>query len=397
VAITKHSVLTGAEIHVPHAIELENYKTLGTYSPRAGDAGKLALEKEFGKLYFVDDSLQLRPVDNIGNSVIVVDPSGGGNYLLLSEALAACSGSTDRIIIVNGIVQETITIVGVNRAHVKGMPGSIIVIAPGNDEPGVDLSNIVDNTVWQDVTIEMNNASGTHAVSFTGAENLTLKNVTATTLGTGSGFYATSYNLLKMENCVGTALASLDRLGNSEVGIDSKAFGQRNTATGDGSFVIGEQGEATYDNEFVHGGGNAFGSGRLGQLQNREFFLTVTTTTTDPTEALLINSGDRIVLPNLCLWKYKVTALAADGVVSSRFALLEYTGGIKRTTSAANTALIGTPSRNIDENSGFSGCSLTITADTSNGALKVSVVSGSASSTQWGIRVEALQMLGLAE
>ena len=396
-AITKHSVLTGADIHVPHAIELGDYKAFGIYSPSAGDAGKLALEKEFGKLYFVNDSLQFSPVNNIGNSVIVVDPNGGGNCLLLSEAFALCNGSTDYVIVVNGIVQETTTIVGVNRAHVKGMPGSIIVIIPEDGEPGVDLYNIVDNTVWQDVTIEMNNASGTHAVSFTGAENLTLKNVTATTLGTGSGFYATSYNFLKMENCVGTASASLDRLGNSEIGIDSKAFGQRNTATGDGSFVIGEQGEATYDNEFVHGGGNAFGSGRLGELQNREFFLTVTTATTDPTEALLINSGDRIVLPNLCLWKYKVTALAADAVVSSRFALLEYTGGIKRTTSAANTALIGTPSKNIDENSGFSGCSLTITADTSNGALKVSVVSGSASSTQWGIRVEALQMLGLAE
>lgn len=396
-AVTKHSVFTGAEIHVPHTIEFNDYVTLVAYSPSSGEDGKLALEKEFSKLYFVDDSLQFKPVNNVGNSVIVVDSRGGGDYLLLSEALAACNGSTDSLIIINGIVLETATILGVNKAHVKGMPGSMVIITPGASEPGVDLSAIIDNTVWQDVTIEMDNASGTHAISFTTAVNLTLKDVTATTLGTGSGFYAESYTNLNMKDCVGTQSASLDRLGNDETGANSKTFGNRNTATSDGSFVIGELGEATYDNEFVHGGGNAFGSGRLGQLQNREFFLGVTTTTTDPTEALLINSGARIVLPNLCLWKYKVTALAADSVVSSRFAILEYVGGIKRTTSAANTALIGTPSVLIDENSGFAGCSLVIAADTSNGALKISVVSTSASLTQWGIRVDALQMLGLAE
>lgn len=395
--VTKHSVFTGAEIHESHAIEFSGFTEFQAYDPATADIGKLALDTAFNKLYIVDGSEELKPISSLGNSIIVVDPSGGGDYVLLSEALTACNGSDDKVIVINGVIQETTTVVAVNKAHVKGMPGSVVIVIPGNSEPGINLSAIVDSTVWQDVTVEMNNANGTHAISFTAAENLTLKNVTATTLGTGSGFYAESYTDLKMENCVGTQSASLDRLGNSEVGVNSRAFGLRNTATGDGTFIIGELGEATYDNEFVHGGGNAFGSARLGQLQNREFFLTVTTATTDPTEALLVNSGDRIVLPNLCLWKYKVTALAADSVVSARFAILEYVGGIKRTTSAANTALIGTPTVLIDENSGFTGCSLTITADTSNGALKISVVSGSASSTQWGIKVEALQMLGLAE
>lgn len=395
--VSKHSVLQGDDIHVAHSVSFGTYVDLDAYSIQEVDDGKLAFDEEFHKLYFMDDGASKKyPISNLGNSIIVVDPAGGGDYTLLSSALVSCDGSTDRVIILNGIIEESATISGINKAHVFGMPGSSLSITPYSNEPGVDLTGIHDATVWQNVSITVNGVSSTHGILFTGASNLTLKNIKAITAGTGSGFYAASAKNIIMEDCTGTQFEDPNQHGNSNDGDNAKSFGKQNSAGSDGSFVIGELGEATYDNEFVHGGGNPFGSSRLGQLQNREFFLDAETSSTDPTEALLVNSDGRIVLPNLCLWKFRVTALASDTVVTSRFAALEYIGAIRRTTSAANTAIVGSVTKTMDENYNFSGCSLAISSDTTNGALKINVVSGSESLTQWGIRVEALQVLGLS-
>ena len=116
------------------------------------------------------------------------------------------------------------------------------------------------------------------------------------------------------------------------------------------------------------------------------------TTTNSATESYLNYSTNtkRAVLPNNTTWSYRVTISAVQYAGSSGTvgdsSVWVYEGAIKRVANAASTVLLGTmssPTGSPWQDAAASAWTAVLTADTTNGALKLTVTGETNKSIRW--------------
>ena len=178
------------------------------------------------------------------------------------------------------------------------------------------------------------------------------------------------------------------------------AGGVYNTAPGSTSYstiVGGARGKTRWEGHTVLGGHSdtVMGSngGQQAGLTVYQRQTTNATATTISTNSG--NSGDTlrlVTLPNNSAYGFTITLIAAvtGGGNSSMW---KYEGLIKRGANAGSTAIVGTVVKNrIAYDSGASAWDADVTADTTNGSIKITVTGQASTTIRWMARIETTEL-----
>lgn len=197
-------------------------------------------------------------------------------------------------------------------------------------------------------------------------------------------------------------------ISNTASGQQSVAFGLGNTASGDGSLVTGSNCVADGLYSRVHGN---YGSSRgirladifgtnggsiLGQHQRENHGLLLNTTTTTPGVAVAYagaaSAANQVVLANNSAMTFSIL-VSAKKTGSTDTAHFKIEGGIVRGTSAATTAIVGTPVvTTLAAAAGASSWAVAVSANTTLGCLTVTVTGG-AYAVEWDVQLLASQVI----
>ena len=199
--------------------------------------------------------------------------------------------------------------------------------------------------------------------------------------------------------------------GNSASGISSVVGGGvGNNASGAYSVVCGgynNTSDSSYstsfgyraltraiNNNFVISTRNSYGT--FGTSQTG--ILVISKQTTDATSTVLTSDNNtasttnQVILPNNSAYTFKGTMIAnvtGGGNTSS----WEFRGCIKRGAGVGTTALVGTPRiDNIGYDAGASTWAFTLTADTTNGGLAVTVTGAASTTIRWVAKIETTEV-----
>jgi hypothetical protein len=103
-------------------------------------------------------------------------------------------------------------------------------------------------------------------------------------------------------------------------------------------------------------------------------------------------STNQLILPNNSAYYFK-GSIVAGVTAGGNSAMWSFEGGIKRGANAATTALVGTPVLNlVAQDAGASTWVVALTADTTNGGLRVTVTGQAATTIRWVAKVETTEM-----
>jgi hypothetical protein len=203
-------------------------------------------------------------------------------------------------------------------------------------------------------------------------------------------------------------------IGNTASGVASFVGGGRsNTSSGVGAMVLGGIGNTANGNYSSVNGGNyistrsitgniAFSSDTplgtfvTGQTQAALLVLARQTTDATPT-ALCSNSSaagttNQVIMPNNSAYYFK-GSIIANVTGAANGAAWSFEGAIMRGANAASTVLMDTPSVNrVAASSGATAWSVAITADTTNGGLRVTVTGVTGTTIRWVAKVETTEV-----
>ena len=177
-------------------------------------------------------------------------------------------------------------------------------------------------------------------------------------------------------------------------GTNSMALGRKANATGVYSYALGWSKSST-NGKFTYGSGQFSG---LGDAQQGTFVLRSDTTdataeamTTDNSSA---DTTDQVVLPNNSCFGFTGTVIAReDSSATNDFAVWEIKGGAVRAGSASTTAL-GTYNINkISESTGATNWSIALSADTTNGAVAITVTGEASHNIRWVATVNTTEVI----
>lgn len=166
-------------------------------------------------------------------------------------------------------------------------------------------------------------------------------------------------------------------------GTSSYAVGEGVTASGAFSYAFG-----TYALSSIYGK-YAYGSGRFaatGDAQTGAFVLR--RSTTDATATVLTSDGaapattNQIILPNDSTYTFRILVVARRTDADNESAGYEFVGVVDRNANAASTALVGTVTKTVIAED-TAAWDVTVTADTTNGGLKVEVTGEAAKTIRW--------------
>lgn len=342
--------------HVPHTDTYANAaERLAASGFVSGDVGKL-YEQSDGRRPLYRLTATTPTWDALvptGKNVIWVDPSGEGDYALLSDALAAISDAAvdnQYTIIVSGVVEEAATINAKSYVHVQGLAGASIQVTPASAGPAVYFNSLVYST-WQDLDVQALGANAEQAVKLAGCDTTVKVSRLTTSTATAAS--------LAIEVTTGEAVIEL-----------SKGVPQAD-------WIADAQG--------------AFGTSRDGEARTWAAMLVGETSGAVSAELLTLQSA-RLVLPNLSAWVFDGWVVARDAAGLNRSAMYHIVGGIRREATANTTTLVGTPTVTaLGEDVAAYG--VTATADTTNGALKIEVTGDTGDEVQWVCTLIITQVL----
>lgn len=148
-------------------------------------------------------------------------------------------------------------------------------------------------------------------------------------------------------------------------------------------------------------GMQAYASGRFssqGDAQTGLYLLREETT--DATAAALVTnsfsatSNNQVIVANNSAYTFKGIIVARENSTGDA-KFWEITGAIEKGATVGTTALVGTPTvTTVAEDSGASAWSVSLSADTSNGALKIAVTGEASHTIKWVARVETVEVSG---
>jgi len=208
--------------------------------------------------------------------------------------------------------------------------------------------------------------------------------------------------------------------GHTTSGVNSFAAGGNNTASGLRSFVTGSSNTASGSNSFVTGAVNTANSycgvaigtqsstrgvgyafvqaasalATVGDAQVGRYVFRVETSTASPTKLTTDTTGSsqQVTLPNNSTYSFtgQVSARSSGG----DSAAWRFTGTIERGANAAATALIGTPTiTDTNAEAGAAAWTISITADTTNGAISITATGAAATNIRWVAQVETAEVV----
>ena len=151
--------------------------------------------------------------------------------------------------------------------------------------------------------------------------------------------------------------------------------------------------EASQWGEFSHA---AWRFATAGDAQYSRFVVLQVTTDATPTEMTArgnLSSTERMVLEDNTCYKFKIDLAARENATGDT-AWWAIEGCVKRGSGAATTALVGSTYTTNDGDAGAAAWTVSVTADTTNGALKIEVTGEAAKTIRWVATVHSTKVLG---
>lgn len=184
--------------------------------------------------------------------------------------------------------------------------------------------------------------------------------------------------------------------------------GNYNTAAGHYSAVSGGQyNESAADYSAIAGGigGKTFIVGQIaqaatyfsaaGDAQSSKHVLRIQTTNGTPTQMFVMPGtySARLILPNDTTWAFSILVVARRTDADNESASYKFEGAIDRNGNAASTALVGSVTKTVlaEDTAAWD---VTVTADTTNGALKIEVTGESGKTINWVAFVRTVETTG---
>jgi hypothetical protein len=166
-------------------------------------------------------------------------------------------------------------------------------------------------------------------------------------------------------------------------GSFSAAFGTDSTASASYSTVIGHQGVSDIIGKLVFAGGYDFSAN--GDVQQGVFILRSDTTDATPESLTTDNSAagttDQIILPNNSAYAFHGTIVARQQAsAGTACAAWKIEGLIRREGSAGTTVLVNSATTVLDNTPAWG---MALSADTTNGGLKIEVTGAAATNIRW--------------
>jgi len=116
---------------------------------------------------------------------------------------------------------------------------------------------------------------------------------------------------------------------------------------------------------------------------------TATVITSDPNAA---GTNNQVILPNNSAYYFKGSVIA-NVTGAANGASWDFSGAIMRGANAASTVFIGTPMLNrVGATAGAAAWSITLTTDTTNGGLAVTVTGAAATTIRWVAKIETTEV-----
>lgn len=180
-----------------------------------------------------------------------------------------------------------------------------------------------------------------------------------------------------------------------------------NRVTRPGAIAMGERNRAQASYSSVPGGLRAKTSlygqqsqanGRFtddGDAQRSSLLARNITTDTSLTNLYLDGTAERLNLPNYTTWLYRVHIVARRTDATDESAAYDFFGCIDRQANAASTALAGAVSKNVVHEDDAT-WDANITADTTNGALLITVTGAAGKTIRWVAHVELTEVTNAA-
>lgn len=299
----------------------------------------------------------------------------------------------------------------IDAAFVPKGTGSVLAAVPDSTSAGgnkrgtnsVDLqtsrssaTQVASGTASAVVGGTGNTASGNY--SFAGGQGCTASGVNSIAFGwntTASGSYAV---------CIGANGSTASGQSSISSGYFARAtndwaiaLGPSPVADGISSVVIGGFGTARgVTGKTVFGGSmyplgyqNGLSQVALNALAKQTTDATATTLVSDANAA---GTANQVTLPNNSAYYFK-GSIIANVTGGGNTKAWTFEGAIKRGASAATTALIGTVTTNVvAADSGASAWTIAVTADTTNGCLKVAVTGQAATTIRWVANVQTTEV-----
>jgi hypothetical protein len=147
------------------------------------------------------------------------------------------------------------------------------------------------------------------------------------------------------------------------------AFGQQSNAA-----IVGKQAYAS--GQFTAGG----------DAQSGKFVLRISTTNATPavmtSDAGAASTTNQVILPNDSTYAFTILVVARRTDADNESAGYEFKGVVDRNANAASTALVGTVTKTVlaEDTAAWD---VNVTADTTNGGLKVEVTGEAAKTIRW--------------
>jgi hypothetical protein len=241
------------------------------------------------------------------------------------------------------------------------------------------------------------NAQGSTAIGFTAVSQGSRAVAIGKSYASGTDSFAAS--IANKTSSYGATGANSVAIGqqNKATGTDSLAIGgQNNQATSFYSVCVGSNGgQATATYSATIGGyapianksgqiafGTAFASGWTTAPQSS--LMTLFVQTSDATPAELLAQNSRLTLPNNSAYSFSGTIIAREQAsAGSDYASWEIKGALLRDGSAATTVLGNGIKNKLYASAGASAWDVTLTADTTNGGLKIEVTGAAATNIRW--------------
>ena len=179
-------------------------------------------------------------------------------------------------------------------------------------------------------------------------------------------------------------------------GFYSFAVGALSEALQDGSVCTGIRGKSDVQGKRVHSSSTF--SAQIGNCQTGETVLGKETTDATPAQLTSIpgnaaSATNSITLPNNSCYGFTGTVIARENSAQTNdFAVWEIKGGAVRAGSASTTALGSYNINKISESTGAANWSIALSADTTNGAVAITVTGEASHSIRWVATVNTTEV-----
>ena len=237
-------------------------------------------------------------------------------------------------------------------------------------------------------------ANNTSSYGATGANSIAIGQLAKATgtssvqigrLGNTAGDY--SVGIGNGSTCSSNAILSVALAATYLNAPDSLGFGAESRVDSghDRSVVLGRGAKSRTKGGVHFGGFNAINAGN----NQAGIYILVSDTTDATAEALTTNnstasSDNQIILPNNSAYSFSGTIIAReDATDGSDYASWEIKGALLRDANAASTVLGNGIVNKLYATSGASAWAIALTADTTNGGLKVEVTGAAATNIRW--------------